>query len=824
MSVPIYRVAFHDPASLSLMMQGKEPKIEDVKRRIFTAERYAESGCPDHVVKNYLATCLGAVTNTQHLAEHVLHDLADRFIVRLNGRIRIQSSQFHEWQGLLPSISPLAVAVAFLVHEDRGPARGSDPRTYLAAELGSTALLTPFQPTLDAMIERDGLNELHMHLNGATEVDLIWSNAVMNPIKFCRTLSRELTENHDGTLKELYDHLETGLRPTELRSRLLAVRQVRQIVADRLCSSKHTPLRPISDLFKALTDPFGGRELPLSRPPAEVIFGKRKYEPLINEAAFLYAWLQALKDPRSSRELLGLGLYFQLLVQVQVVALSVLQQDQIGFDQFQKFTYVGTRGDLEENYEARFRQLNRASPYKTLTHLEGRFAPQNSFDKLMALIEKILMGYLHFRSCPHAGKTNLSGKLPGCVLGRCDCGGSIGRNDAELSLVVHFIKTKEGRYPHKLALYGTVRIRVMRQARELARALRLSGVREILRGMDAAANELHTPPEVFGPSFRFLRTKGLDRATYHAGEDYVHLVSGIRATEEALTFLPLHEGDRLGHATALGIEPSLWNERYRPRIIIESGEHLDNLVYAFSRLAGRESMGEAFQWKKEIARLSQKIYGREASASSLELAWQMRQLDIMRILDLERREGLSPGDEAIVDAARRAARHTSGSARRAELYLIADIIEAHPVSYWFARERHRKRCALAELEEIDTKWISVSALEALQAGVLKQLAKHRVEIETLPTSNVRISFYRQFREHHLFRWLGLSGEGFAIMPDVCIGSDDTGIFATSLHNEYALLFESLCRDFGQTPRDATVFLEQLNRNGFAHRFAPQSRA
>jgi adenosine deaminase len=685
------------------------------------------------------------------------------------------------------------------------------------------------------------LNELHMHLNGATEVDLIWSEAMRNPINFCRTLSRELKENHDGTVNELYDQLETGLRPTEFSYRLLAARQVRHIVADilcsskhtpwrrrivavTLCSSKHTPWRPRSALFKALTDPFGGRELPLSHPPAEVIFGKRKFEPLINEAAFLYAWLQALKDPDSPRELLGLGLYFQLLVQVQVVALSVQQQDQIGFDQFQKFTHVGARGDLEEHYDPRFRQLNRAPPYKTLRHLEGRFAPKDNFYKLIALIEKILRGYLNFRGCPSARRVKRSGNLPGCVHGRCDCGGSIGRKDAELSLVVHFIKTKEGRHPHKLALHGTLRDRLMRQARGLVRALRLAGVREIVRGMDAAANEMHTPPEVFGPLFRFLRINGLERATYHAGEDYTHLVSGIRATEEALTFLPLHEGDRLGHATALGIDPSLWSERFRPRIIIECGEHLDNLVYAFSRLAGRESTSEAYQWQEVIARLAQKIYGREASPSVLELAWQMRQLDIMQILDLERREGLSPGNEAIVDAARRTARHTAGSARRAELHLIADKIEAHPISYWFARERHRKRGALAKLEEIDTNWISVSALTTLQADMLKRLAEHRVAIETLPTSNVRISFYRQFKEHHLFRWLGLSGEGFAIMPDVCIGSDDPGIFATSLHNEYALLFETLCRDFGQTPRNATVFLEQLNNNGFAHRFAPQSRA
>ena len=62
---------------------------------------------------------------------------------------------------------------------------------------------------------------------------------------------------------------------------------------------------------------------------------------------------------------------------------------------------------------------------------------------------------------------------------------------------------------------------------------------------------------------------------------------------------------------------------------------------------------------------------------------------------------------------------------------------------------------------------------------LKQIVRDRkIALETLPTSNIRIGIYKNHAEHHLRKWLD---EGL----DVIIGSDDAGIFATNIYNEYA---------------------------------------
>src|SRR5690606_6384420 len=50
-------------------------------------------------------------------------------------------------------------------------------------------------------------------------------------------------------------------------------------------------------------------------------------------------------------------------------------------------------------------------------------------------------------------------------------------------------------------------------------------LRNLIVGFDAAANELHAGPEVFSPIFRKLQYLGYTNFTYHAGEDFVHLLS-----------------------------------------------------------------------------------------------------------------------------------------------------------------------------------------------------------------------------------------------------------------------------------------------------------
>ena len=82
------------------------------------------------------------------------------------------------------------------------------------------------------------------------------------------------------------------------------------------------------------------------------------------------------------------------------------------------------------------------------------------------------------------------------------------------------------------------------------------------------------------------------------------------------------------------------------------------------------------------------------------------------------------------------------------------------------------------------------SLRILQNCMIDFLNSKNIAVETLPTSNVRISYYKNYKEHHLSRWLGLDDKQDS-RPNVVIGSDDTGIFSTNLQNEYLHIYKVL---------------------------------
>jgi hypothetical protein len=837
MSALIYRRAFADSFSLLALSSGRVPEMSEVRRRIFVAERRSDARRPDHFYKNYLQDRLGSVGHLHELPWAVLTALASRFVTRSAGRLQIRSEAFADWQELLPMISPLAVIVAFLVEEGRGPAFGMDPRDFLYEQIGDTALVSPFYPELSEIIERDGLNEMHMHLNGSTELDIIWSDAVRSPEVYLKELEDGLVKSGEPA-REFYDQLEVGLKPYHLYQRLRAARRVRHLAASILneCRLRQTTDVTVGSVLSTMavdqTDSscLHTTGLPLSYRPVARIHPGPSRSPILDEAAFLYTWFQGMQPTAAPRMQLGLGLYFNMLVLTQISRISVQQIDEAGFDQFQKYTFVGVREHLERAYAARYRQLNGSAPYRVLRHLEGRLAPKKTVDEFLTLVGSIVEGYLHFKGCPYRRSVRgLRGDAPGCMTGFCTggCSGSaVGRPDAELVLVVHFIKRRSrpsrGRVPQGRDLVLRTDLRqqaqVVRQAIERHRL-----VRQILRGMDAAANELHAAPEVFAPTFRYLRRHAVSRATFHVGEDFIHLVSGIRACAEAKAFLPLEAGDRMGHATALGIAPALWVGRTGTRVMICAGEHLDNLVYANAHLSSWEATsGEAKGLEAEIALRSARIYGCEQSPAMLHRAWQLRDLDILEVLELERNSDAGSDAAALARAAADKSGRMNAPARRDELARIAKAAADHPIAYALFRERHRRGDRLDELLEVETAFLSDASLTALQADVLGDLAMSGVAIETLPTSNVRISSYDRLEEHHLFRWLNLTEDRFDTVPAICVGSDDTGIFATSLRNEYAAIYDVLRCVMSIGSHEATTILEKLNRNGSAFRFQPEA--
>jgi len=158
-------------------------------------------------------------------------------------------------------------------------------------------------------------------------------------------------------------------------------------------------------------------------------------------------------------------------------------------------------------------------------------------------------------------------------------------------------------------------------------------INQYIGGIDAAGREFLTPPEVYAPIYRHFKqsigTSGkvlkrdypyiepeqleeIDfKYTYHVGEDFRDILGGLRAIFEAVLFLDLKNGNRIGHGLALGIDPKEFLNNRNYEIKLTKMEALDNAIFAYYMIERYNiDLSENKNHIKEIIHgLSKDIYG-----------------------------------------------------------------------------------------------------------------------------------------------------------------------------------------------------------------------
>ncbi len=737
--------------------------------------------------------------------------LADQHLEVRAGRPWVKPDRFGDWQRLLTWVTPLPILACALWRHH--PPAAWDRRSVedyarrvLSPVFERSSLPTTHDPLVDGMIRRQKMHDLHIHLNGTTEVDAVWLDGLLQR----RAVLAQLRGNASREeVLEQYSQIEDGLTPEEVGNRLRVARRIRLAMVDRLAGrgaiAAPVALDGVHNFLtcqEIVADNLAYEELQqvydrmhdLSRHPI-----RRDYAihpdrgDLICEAVMLVVIYQHIVE-KADDQMAKLLYAYLLILNATFQPLCVQQEDQVGFDQFQKITLNGAREATETRYVQRFSQIG-YSVEGDVALVEGRFAPKSDRRRMIRLLCTILRSFATYH--------NGNGKYDPV------CEAEVPRPDAglDLRLVAHFIKSdglakvKDG----DLCRFADLRRQLARQLRLLC-AVRKNyrGISHYLTGIDAAANELHTPPEVFAPIYRAARRCGFVHFTYHVGEDFEHLLSGIRAVCEALEFLDLRAGDRIGHGTALGIFPQLWRDRSPTKIAKRQGDWLDDLVFAHAMLDGGTRYPQLHcSLESRIAELSQAIYGEICSPVLLKQAWELRQLDPLIALDgafdelslldrVEREEEWRPVQEA---------------KSRAQAFTLFRRYHSPAVT---------KRCR--QVISVEADFIPPEALHELQQLIIaKQLNRRGVAIECPLTSNVRISRYHDYKEHHLFRWLGVVPPQEA-QPLVCLASDDPGIFATNMRNEMIHMHRTLRDHFGLAEHECMRLLEALNNQGAALAF------
>lgn len=464
------------------------------------------------------------------------------------------------------------------------------------------------------------------------------------------------------------------------------------------------------------------------------------------------------------------------------------------------------------------------------------------------------------------------------------------RRPKKFGIIVHFIKKSypEDVHPSRRGpggpRHGAIRRMTRFRAMELFRLLSTCHpVVPFIVGIDAANLELAAPPEVFAPTFRFLREFPIELRrrtpvaeylssfgeisrlvaarrlglTYHVGEDFRHLLSGLRAIAEVIEFLRPYPGDRLGHAIALALEPEVWMSQIGYQAVLPRQEWLDTLVWVHHLLgAGHDLLGE-LDVEHEIQRLSREVYGQAAlrsrqeteaelhgdsegewgsgfrrgpvtldiprqldwSPSTLFDAWRLRQLDpySLKLGRPDRPEdrllppsSMSPEDQRWHRVQRR-------SMDEVDRELGSDDAYRFLQWYWFdggVREAGDKIISV-DMQRWRGRWLQL--FREVQSKVLRRVQREQLVVEVNPSSNRVIGPMARFADLPIFR-LTLDDDGRPSREvRVTVNTDDPGVFNTSLAHEYYLLAEIQLQR-GVPEARVVEWLEWLRKNGEDYSF------
>ena len=713
-----------DHLSLSSYQEGKDVTLDDIERRLMKVAREHNHVIPHHYLRLVSNSSFRGIEKKSQVFTQALPQLAEDFLERRNNRIYVRIEKFNAWQEQIAYIPPMLLISAYIfknvISSVTDITSDSFYNQYIAPNLGNTSLIPPYISQLEELKkENNGFNDLHIHLNGTMETDSVWLDILHYPERVIHNMEESAKGNK--LAREQYEQFDNWTRPDKLKHLIPQAINLREFLFSEICK-----VVPVIESFTRQA-----------------------------ESSLYISVLHYLSMYPDNKEVAS-SFHHYLLIFGRVNQILVQQPQCFGFEQFQHYTSNGLREYSEQEYEQRFLQLA-GNQLDNIKNIEGRFSPKDTQDKNNQLIDKIRRGWL------------LLNNRQGC-------------NKSDIRLIAHFIKRADKQ--KKDIRFKELRLKNKKICEALI-SLRNSGSKngKAIVGIDAAASEFDTPPEVFAPVFKKLRKKGFQHFTYHAGEDFYHLLGGLRAIYEAITFLDLQRGDRIGHATAAGVAPETWAHNVGCEVVVPIGAYMDDLLFVYNLISNNECKALDSLMPRlymRITELSREIYPNDDfQVYDLIYAWKGRQEDILELAD-------------------------SG-----ELNNIKALRRYHQKEYV---EKYKKEIKVKIFEILDE-----NALREVQLAILKIMHHKEIAIETLPTSNIFIGYHNSFNSYHLVNWIRWEKEGKPI-PPIVLGTDDAGIFATNIYNEYCHIYTLLVYEYDFCINEAFEIIRKINRDANYYTF------
>lgn len=345
-----------------------------------------------------------------------------------------------------------------------------------------------------------------------------------------------------------------------------------------------------------------------------------------------------------------------------------------------------------------------------------------------------------------------------------------------------------------------------------------------LVGIDAAGSEFKCRPEVYAHVFRYAEKRGLLGRTYHAGEDFYDLVDGLRAIDEAILFLHLTSDSRIGHALALSINPKSYYESRHCNVIISKQAMLDNCVWLYFRIKDFDLEGicksSLLEFLHETAMsLYDDIGYKEGMDKNGDFnILRYRHSMLLRGDEPESNSGRNPAWNAtnLIDVEDSDMLYTSVKA--AHVDAIASKINDVYLRDSNVKVKGHQVCTMKYPPSI------ISVVFAIQQAMIRHISEKRIAIECCPSSNLKIGHFNRYDEHPIFTFRPIEPKATDPILNVSINTDDRGVFATSLYNEYSLIALAMTKMKDENghakynEEHILDYIERIRQNGFKQRF------
>lgn len=327
-------------------------------------------------------------------------------------------------------------------------------------------------------------------------------------------------------------------------------------------------------------------------------------------------------------------------------------------------------------------------------------------------------------------------------------------------------------------------------------------------GIDAASAENDTEPWIFAPVYAAIRNKYITMPvcqgedgeiqrinnigfTYHVGEEFRHILSGLRHIDEVINHFHYKSGDRLGHAIALGANIASWMEKNEV-IVIPVIEQMENLLWIWGNMVYHNwvldvSM-EVIEGK--ILELAKSVYG------------EILGLTVFILYEAYIEKFRLNYEETFHKMQHYINEETDNSVQNSNINHFCKIYNPdNPYGILWTKEKifctffcpyfyqKYQKPILVHIEKSE-----YNMLKSIQEYVLKEIEQKGIYVEVNPTSNTVIGTENGLYKSHI---LNLNSRGLTSEDNVkhevlvTINSDDPLIFNTNCENELAYIYHAL---------------------------------